>query len=59
MVREKGILIFRVNTVCQVPWEDWSVTVALPGYLFIHFLHFFLHLHSNKYDTKQNLYGIK
>ena len=44
MVREKGILIFRVNTVCQV-----SVTVALPGYLLIHFLH----LHSNIYDTKQ------
>ena len=22
MVRENSILIFRVNTVCQVPWED-------------------------------------
>ena len=24
MVRKKGVLICRINTVCHLPWEDWG-----------------------------------
>ena len=39
MVKEKGILIFRVNTMSSALGGLWSVTVALPGYRLIQFLH--------------------